>query len=576
MPGPNLGDVENWFQCLKELDLKSLGSDDGDEGENQERIRTSKLPDDERIAGEQRIDSRRRERDPYKPQELPSLRGALPRVSSVAVANSVIRRYPQPYRARPRPSAVGIYQHSPIATWISESDPRQAPPISHANLRLIKSWIRTCDTEHAAHCQRLKGHAESGARPIWLVNVKSQNLEIAQAQHQYTALSYVWGHTSSSLCATTWNIDSLQQPAAFENHILPRTIRMAMALTSQIGLTHLWVDRLCIVQDDSDARLNQIHNMASVYANAYLTIVAAAGADADWDMGGLASPNIAPITIPSRESDPGTLRYARSLHEALLIKSPWVTRGWTLQELVFSRRALFVWNKNLTWECHCATWHPLAPATSSTERCKERIIEGSGGLHSATWPDLEEYSRLVADYSSRKLTNVRDTAHAFAGVCNVMSRAFPGGFLHGLPAAFIDVALLWQPLHSIRAKRRLESRYQIGKGDESYYLPRWSWMAWEGSVHPDSWTCGYDYVHKTFRGQRRRWKRWKLTSWKVRPTIAWYGSSSEILDRRPVIPTAWRYRAYTDPACIAVLPVGWHVFTHVNDQDRLQIPRGGE
>jgi hypothetical protein len=431
----------------------------------------------------------------------------------------------------------------------------------------MKSWILKCNVEHKSHCQSSNKQLEDEARPSWLVNVEFQHLEPARSHHQYTALSYVWGK-ADGLCASKSNIKILRTPASLTKRALPRTIQRAMELTRRFGLKHLWVDRLCILQDDNEAKVQQIHNMASIYANAYLKIVAAAGAGADWGMEGLFSRDIYNTVSSSVENQQAAHAYARRIHEALLINSPWVTRGWTMQELVFSRRVLFVWNKNLTWECHCATWHPSTSAASNTTKCRERIIEGSGGLQSAKWPDLEEYSRLVTDYSGRNLTDSRDTVYAFAGVCSILSRAFLGGFLYGLPEMFIDIALLWQPLHTISAKRGLRTPHTASKQDSIDCIPTWSWMAWEGPVNPNSWACGYDYVHKTFRGQRRRWKRWKPTTWKIRSTITWYGRLIGSPERRQILCTAWRYRAYSDPACKAIIPRGWHVFTDEREQEK--------
>jgi hypothetical protein len=59
--------------------------------------------------------------------------------------------------------------------------------------------------------------------------------------------------------------------------LLPRTIRDALEVTLSIGYRFLWVDSLCIVQDDDEDRDLQIDMMDEIYSNATLTIAAGTG-----------------------------------------------------------------------------------------------------------------------------------------------------------------------------------------------------------------------------------------------------------------------------------------------------------
>ena len=61
---------------------------------------------------------------------------------------------------------------------------------------------------------------------------------------------------------------------------LPNAIQRAMYFTSLLELELLWVDSLCIVQDDLSHSAAQIDNMANVYSNSYLTLYTANGIDA--------------------------------------------------------------------------------------------------------------------------------------------------------------------------------------------------------------------------------------------------------------------------------------------------------
>jgi hypothetical protein len=55
---------------------------------------------------------------------------------------------------------------------------------------------------------------------------------------------------------------------------LPTAVKDAIPLVRKLGENHLWVDCLCIVQDDEKTR-EQVDHMGDIYSGAYLTIIAA-------------------------------------------------------------------------------------------------------------------------------------------------------------------------------------------------------------------------------------------------------------------------------------------------------------
>ncbi|KAK9782648.1 putative Heterokaryon incompatibility domain-containing protein [Seiridium cardinale] len=60
---------------------------------------------------------------------------------------------------------------------------------------------------------------------------------------------------------------------------LPATIRDVIELTRHLGVRYLWVDALCIVQDDTQDWIHESAQMATVYAHAFLTISASSVAN---------------------------------------------------------------------------------------------------------------------------------------------------------------------------------------------------------------------------------------------------------------------------------------------------------
>lgn len=89
-------------------------------------------------------------------------------------------------------------------------------------------------------------------RVFRLIDVKTkavvQLANVHIADFEYIALSYVWG-SAQRLVMNLGNMDNLGEPGAL-NGTVSETIEDAMSLTAMLGIQYLWVDALCILQDD--------------------------------------------------------------------------------------------------------------------------------------------------------------------------------------------------------------------------------------------------------------------------------------------------------------------------------------
>jgi len=196
-------------------------------------------------------------------------------------------------------NVVGNHQGPPLAKLKSlpKADSTKLDP-EWINIDELRLWIETCDEKHDA----CKHAAEVPGWPLWLIDVeKLCVVPAARGESRYMALSYVWGQVESSEL-TRENTDSLQKPGslALENKgvRIPQTIRHAMGLVKLLACRYLWVDRFCICQDDTASKHTQISQMADIYANAYVTIVAANGWDANHGLRGIRG-----VTGPRQISD---------------------------------------------------------------------------------------------------------------------------------------------------------------------------------------------------------------------------------------------------------------------------------
>lgn len=145
----------------------------------------------------------------------------------------------------------------------------------------------------------------------------------------YLTLSYVWG-TEKYFIATKANIKFLEEDQSLFHraHQLPRTIKDAIKITRILCQRYIWVDALCIVQDDDDERAVQVKNMDRIYKNSKLTIINASGTNADSGFEGV-HPHRRKIQQHIEELRPGLRVMLYQPMEEVLKLSVWQTRAWT-------------------------------------------------------------------------------------------------------------------------------------------------------------------------------------------------------------------------------------------------------
>ncbi|KAF2253267.1 HET-domain-containing protein, partial [Trematosphaeria pertusa] len=208
------------------------------------------------------------------------------------------------------------------------------------DLPVLKKWRERCKEEHGYHCKPLlpspyepKHRPDEGSLPFRVIDVVDDRVIPAPRNWQYVALSYVWGGAvpfrlkRADISYTQANCPSFESSyASLHRKKLPRTIQDAMFVVELLEERYLWIDCLCIVQDDAEELKANIHSMDRIFSAAQLTIVGASGHDANAGLPGLYPKTryVQPITgsvdgIGIAQIEP-TLRLEHSV---------WGFRGWT-------------------------------------------------------------------------------------------------------------------------------------------------------------------------------------------------------------------------------------------------------
>ncbi|KAM7195331.1 heterokaryon incompatibility protein [Naviculisporaceae sp. PSN 640] len=380
---------------------------------------------------------------------------------------------------------------------------RDVPRSLEGSLRLARSWLDNCRETHI-QCPAVV--IDSLPKRILQLGDNDQDirlLETTDEQGGYAALSYCWGQTGN----VTTTRDSLAgRLKKIDPKEVPKTILDAIHITRSLGLRYLWVDSLCIIQNDNADWHEQSSLMGDIYANAAVVIAAHSSRHAHggclWTdhlrVKALASFDAIldgkTVTISIRQ-DPKFYGQTPAHGVELELQSELESRGWTLQETMLAKRILHCTRSEMAWQCshlmcECRTKSTVPmgefsdsftkllgrgnnpPSNASIEDSYSRPLEDSNPselLH-------KEWRRLVGLYTRRTFTfPEKDKLPALAGIASTLSKAAPDVFpkshyLFGLWRTSLVNDLLWCN-DEIRLNeppvRRLSSEI----------VPSWSWAS---------------------------------------------------------------------------------------------------
>ncbi|KAJ4344205.1 hypothetical protein N0V95_006245 [Ascochyta clinopodiicola] len=255
----------------------------------------------------------------------------------------------------------------------------------------------------------------------------------------FEALSYVWGDASSTGLIT------------LHGHPFSVTSNLHIALTH---LRHqdkervLWVDALCINQDDLRERSSQVSHMRHIYSQATTVLIflgeAWEGSDVVIDL--IKTLAMHPYLHLDPSMQPSVLSHGFNLNDFDLLRwifeffhLPWWGRLWTVQEYILAQETVFIcgekqfdgaWLKPFE---HSMLGH--AGCCNTDKQLSHETPSGSSiaaGLQRASllddtgipdgW-DWSHFIEVLASFQSRASTNPLDKVYGLLGLGNDSLRA---------------------------------------------------------------------------------------------------------------------------------------------------------
>ena len=370
---------------------------------------------------------------------------------------------------------------------------------SPRNLLRAKSWLSDCVNLHS----RCKSHpSDNGNLPNRILEITNDRICLRETHGmngEYAILSHCWG-PRPIITTTTQNIQSRCQNIDFTD--LSKTFQDAVTVTQSLGIKYLWIDSLCILQDqDSKAARadweTESSKMGAYYACAKICIAASAASEGSVGCFFDRNPVIvqpSPLPIRLSGSNLPTMFLSQVDRVTIWMRMPELktsdgfsplanvppleSRGWVVQEIIMSRRILKFGRYELEWVCeskHASEGHPdeKPPLYTHDKDCFDALkdldsqISRFGPLtrHNVWYDIVEHYTKCELSYKS-------DILPAISGVATQYQKMTGDKYFAGLWKSDLARGLLWRtPYWNSVAKLRKSSL------PVNYRAPSWSWSS---------------------------------------------------------------------------------------------------
>lgn len=368
-------------------------------------------------------------------------------------------------------------------------DCRQVSPIVDAgdNLRAIGSWLQSCQTS-GSECSTSN---KAPFHPTRLIDIGPPNSTnknpslvrgdaLVAESAGYVALSYCWGVQGKHhpWVLTRERLPAFQEGIPFD--ALPRTIADAVTVIRANNIRYLWVDAICIVQDDAEDWAREAYRMGRVYSGSLFTIISGS----DSATSGLFLPReqlkVSAAELPIGPVS-GTPTHQLIMYPSLVDISEAHGRGatskraWCYQEELLSTRRVYFSKSQFQWVCSCSKH------TEAGRRCPGDIESTAytrppydADILHASSTTIGEWYETVAEYTSRSLTYHGDIFAALAGIAAALKAKYNYDntcrYLAGLWEDDMMNGILWQ-----RAGSSLDR-------PSDFQAPSWSWLSVRGRV----------------------------------------------------------------------------------------------
>ncbi|TGO26546.1 hypothetical protein BPAE_0057g00220 [Botrytis paeoniae] len=365
-----------------------------------------------------------------------------------------------------------------LASLTSNRDP--SPADLDSFMKLPRAWLEECDTNHGEICAPKDTHILP-TRLISVANLKKPKIvatadlsqTVLSESIRYTALSHRWGGMPYEAITTQNNLEQRQKKIPMDE--LPLSFRNAIAITSALGCSYLWIDSLCIIQGPDGDFGEEADKMQTTFNGAYCVLAACNAESAKVGFLENRESRSKCVKIGDVFISPITIDFERDV-----LHSPLARRGWVLQERALARRTIYFTDNQTYWECgqgiRCESLAKLKNdkiAFLGDPNFPDYTIRPS----STVGDQIKLFIDLFERYTRLEFSHSEDRPIAIDGLMERLTIAFKTRSLAGLFKTFWGRCLLWRRADNTGPLKK------IPPGAHSRRTPpTWSWMAFDGAI----------------------------------------------------------------------------------------------
>ncbi|KAL8692931.1 MAG: hypothetical protein Q9218_002132 [Villophora microphyllina] len=355
-----------------------------------------------------------------------------------------------------------------------------------------KRWLETCLSSHelcnpkpAALPKRLIDITPCRRRELPRVLETDAMAQDSDIRSSYVCLSHCWGK-QPIIRTTKSSLNRHRDGIPWQE--LPKTFQDAINISLDFNIDYIWIDSLCIVQDDEIDWHEQAGQMASVYQNCLFTIVAIASSDGSGGCYRTPGQDYSQNLEFTRSSKSGEVCsvFARKriqhpdneVHSGLglNIGAPLIDRAWAFQEHFLAPRLLQYTATEIMWECNEMLTCECGQVDPEQYQRKKPAYRATTSAENATI--LQTWRLIIRAFTMRYLTYHSDRLPALSGLAKRIQQSlfFDGsgneGYYAGLWGCDMLTGLAWSALGDPIDWSRATP----------YRAPTWSWASVEGRM----------------------------------------------------------------------------------------------
>jgi hypothetical protein len=296
---------------------------------------------------------------------------------------------------------------------------------------------------------------------------------------RFACLSHRWGSGPQAHLTLKKNLETYMKHG-IPSAKLPLTFQHAVHICRTLGIMYLWIDCLCIVQDDHEDWCAQAVKMGDIYERAFVTIAASSAAgpshgcfsDTEDVYLGTRIPEYPGVMIRRIPPLPGVITDVHGEEDW-----PLSQRGWIYQEMALSRRILHYGAQEVLWQCRTSNERECesvwSASVSNMRQGQDRSVFDFGPSQRDGLTQEDSWRSIVQRYTSRHLTFHSDRLPAIAAVARrVHALRQDDQYLAGLWRRSLLSDLLWASYSN-----------SLSYEQRKHGLPTWSWASVTGEVH---------------------------------------------------------------------------------------------